>query len=57
MNLISAENCGSNNIVTIDRHFSAMLSADCILTSVGCIRSKGFKQAQVEAHNFFYSLT
>lgn len=57
MNLISAENCGSNNIVTIDRNFSAMLSADCILTSVGCIRSKGFKQAQVEAHNFFYSLT
>lgn len=57
MNLISAENCGSNNIVTIDRNFSAMLSADCILTSVGCIRSKGFKQAKVEAQNFFCSLT
>lgn len=47
MNLITVENCGNDNIVTIDGDFTADLSADCMLTTKGCLHSKGFKEAKV----------
>lgn len=46
-NLFSVENCGTDNVVTIDSNFTADLSPDCIVTSKGCLLSKGFKEAKV----------
>lgn len=49
MKLLSVENCADDNVVTIDGDFSASLSSDCMLTTVGCIHSKGFKEAKVKS--------
>lgn len=47
MKLISVENCEEGNVVSIDKNFTANLSPDCMLTTVGCMTSKGFKEAKV----------
>lgn len=46
MRFKSVENCGGDNqIVTLDKNFTAILTPDCQVTSVGCITSKGFTKA------------
>lgn len=47
MKLISVDNCDENNVITIDKNFTAVLDADCMLQTFGCIKSKGFKEAKV----------
>lgn len=47
MRLMSVDNCGDDNVVTIDANFTANLSPDCILSTIGCLHSKGFKEAKV----------
>lgn len=47
MKLISLENCGDDNVLTIEKNFTATLSANCFVTTNGCITSKGFKEAKV----------
>lgn len=47
MKLISLENCGDDNVLTIEKNFTATLSADCFVTTNGCLTSKGFKEAKV----------
>lgn len=47
MKLISVENCDENSVVTIDSNFTADLSSDCIVTTNGCLHSKGFNAAIV----------
>lgn len=54
MNVLSVENCGDDNVVTIASNFSAHLSPDCILTSIGCMHSKGFKEAKVSSVQILY---
>lgn len=49
MRVISVKNCGGNNVVAVDKNFTASLSKDCIITTMGCITSKGFQQAKVKA--------
>lgn len=49
MKLISVDNCDENNVVSIDKNFTANLSPDCILSTVGCLTSKGFKEAKVKS--------
>lgn len=46
-NLSSVENCGTDNVITIDPNFTADLSSDCMLISKGCMDSKGYKKAKV----------
>lgn len=48
MKLISIENCDENNVVMVDKNFTAVLGADCMLQTFGCITSKGFKEAKVK---------
>lgn len=47
MRLISIVECGEDNILSVDKNFTAHLSKDCILTTSGCVTSKGFKEAKV----------
>ncbi|XP_055295197.1 uncharacterized protein LOC129564970 [Sitodiplosis mosellana] len=47
MNLISVMNCAENNVLMVDQNLTATLSKDCFLTTIGCISSKGFKEAKV----------
>lgn len=47
MKLISVEPCGGDNVITVDKNFTSDLSTDCIITTHGCVRSKGFKEAKV----------
>lgn len=48
MKLISVENCAENNVLMVDKNFTATLDSDCFLTTVGCVTSKGFKEAKVK---------
>lgn len=48
MQLISVDNCAENNVLMVDKNFTATLSSDCFLTTVGCVTSKGFKEAKVK---------
>lgn len=47
MRLISIADCGEDNVLSVDKNFTAHLSKDCILTTSGCVTSKGFKEAKV----------
>lgn len=47
MRVLSVENCNKNPIIAVDANFTANLSPKCIVTSSGCITSKGFEQAKV----------
>ncbi|XP_031623473.1 uncharacterized protein LOC116340880 [Contarinia nasturtii] len=48
MKLISVTNCGDDNVIIVDKNFTASLSSDCIVTTGGCVTSKGFKEAKVK---------
>lgn len=55
MKLISVDNCDENNIITMDKNFTASLDANCMVQTAGCIKSKGFKEAKVRiCHIFTY---
>lgn len=58
MKLVSIDNCDENNVVSIDKNFTANLSPECILTTAGCLTSKGFKEAKVNSiiSKIFYLL-
>lgn len=47
MRVLSVENCIKNPTIAVDANFTANLSPKCIVTSSGCITSKGFEQAKV----------
>lgn len=43
------ENCGGDDqIITVDSNFTANLSPACVVTTNGCITSKGFTKAKVD---------
>lgn len=48
MKIISVENCHDDNVLSIDTNFTATLSPDCFVSTVGCVASKGFKEAKVQ---------
>lgn len=44
----SIENCGGKDqIVTVDSNFTSTINKKCEVTTVGCVSSKGFKDANV----------
>lgn len=57
MRLISTKDCGENSVVSVDTNFTSNLSKDCILTTVGCLTSKGFKEAKVSTFSVLVCLT
>lgn len=55
MRLISLENCNDDNVIGIDKNFTATLSSDCILTTAGCVTAKAFKKAKVSTRAMEHS--
>lgn len=47
MRLISIADCIEDNVLSVDKNFTAKLSKDCILSTSGCVTSKGFEKAKV----------
>lgn len=51
------DNCGGKNqIVTVDSNFTSSLNKKCEVTTVGCVSSKGFKEATVIFDLIFVSV-